>query len=332
MAGIVHVISEVVGLSSQVQKLLPCVKVISIDAKKVIGKGTDEKLPELLKNVEILLADPLVITEALYSVPTLKWAQCTWAGVDSIFKKLDSSKPLPDFLLTRSGEGFGSTMAEYVIGQIIAKERFFYQIMDEQREKIWGSRKLTSYRILSNINIGILGVGQIGTEVAKKCKAFGMTVWGLVHSNPEKRRDTCPYVDHFCSTDGLCHLLSNCDYVCSILPSTQATRGLLNGNILEACKKRQSIFINVGRGDVIEEEFLLKALKSGWLGGAILDVFPKEPLDKNSELWSLPNVVITPHVSAVSFSNSVGSLFKTNYKCFNEGKDLHYKVNWDKAY
>lgn len=161
------------------------------------------------------------------------------------------------------------------------------------------------YRSLSNLTLGILGLGDIGKEVAKYCKALGMTIWAMGRT---ERTELPPDVDHFRTQSGLKEVLESSDYICNILPSTPTTQNLLAGDVLEVCKSRQSVFINVGRGDVISEESLLKALKNGWIAGAVLDVFEKEPLPKDSELWDMPGVTITPHCAAVSFAEDVSTL------------------------
>ena len=100
------------------------------------------------------------------------------------------------------------------------------------------------------------------------------------------------YLDRHVRTDRLTDLLKNCDYVINVLPSTEATRGLLNGDILANCSDKKSVFVNIGRGSIINETDLVKALKNNWISGAILDVFEEEPLSRDSKLWKLPQVIL----------------------------------------
>lgn len=110
--------------------------------------------------------------------------------------------------------------------------------------------------------------------------------------------DRKPWVDRYIRMDGLTELLQSSDYVVNVLPSTPGSVGLLSGEVLRSCSAeaggKRATFVNVGRGDVISEESLLRALREGWISGALLDVFAVEPLPKSSELWDLPGVVVSP--------------------------------------
>ena len=155
---------------------------------------------------------------------------------------------------------------------------------------------------MPNLTIGILGLGDIGQTLAQACKALGMTVWGVGRRDKSDRQEL---VDHYTTLSRFPEVLQSCDYVCNILPSTTATKNLLSGNVLESGKDKRPVFINIGRGDVIDEKSLIHALNEGWISGAILDVFEVEPLPKESALWKMPQVIITPHVGAVSFPEEV---------------------------
>ena len=114
-----------------------------------------------------------------------------------------------------------------------------------------------------------------------------------------------PYVDESFGVENLSECLKQCDYLCNVLPSTPSTKGMLSGSVLESCKERKTVLINVGRGDVIRDEEILQALNNEWISGAILDVFEKEPLPKDSALWTHPNITITPHVAGLPAPNKV---------------------------
>lgn len=158
------------------------------------------------------------------------------------------------------------------------------------------------YRLMSQLSIGILGLGDIGKEIARVCKALGMTVWGVAR---REKQTKLSYVDYYRTLDFLPEVLQSCDYFCNVLPSTSSTYHLLSGNTLESGKEKKPVFINVGRGDIIDEASLVNAIQKGWISGAILDVFEKEPLPKDSALWDMPQVTITPHYAAVTFPYQV---------------------------
>ncbi|XP_077997379.1 glyoxylate/hydroxypyruvate reductase A-like [Glandiceps talaboti] len=333
---VVTIFCKVPGLQELMRKRCPNIQTKVVDAGEIGNtyglekKLSNEELKELAE-AEILLTDPGVVVNLLYKFPNLKWMQSTWAGVDNIFDNLDQSKPLPTYKLTRFAGMFGIHMREYVIGHIIARERKFNDLREDQAKGNWDYALRAKYRLLSSLSIGILGLGDVGKYVAEACKLFGMTVWGLVRQDlPQEKRS--PHVDHYRQIDGLPELLQNCDYICNVLPSTNQSRGLLNGNILENCKGKKSVFINVGRGDIMNEESLLNALRQDWISGAILDVFPVEPLPAESPLWNMKQVTITPHISAISITEEVVDLFSKNYEKYVNGEKLSYKVSWEQGY
>lgn len=164
-----------------------------------------------------------------------------------------------------------------------------------------------AYRNLSDLTIGILGLGDIGQEIAKYCKSMKMTV-NAIRRTPSATK--LPYVDESFCVENLSEFLKQCDYLCNVLPSTPSTKGLLSGNVLESCKEKKTVLINVGRGDVIRSEEILQALNNQWIGGAILDVFEEEPLPKDSALWTHPEVIVTPHVAGLSTPNQVKSIMR----------------------
>lgn len=207
---------------------------------------------------------------------------------------------------------------------------------EDQAGNAWLRHKeVASYRTLSSLSIGIVGLGDIGLEIARICKALGMATKGVTRTArpPEERKD---FVDEYFTMAELPTLLRSSDYVCNVLPSTASTRGLLSGEMLRACSRdhggKGAVFVNVGRGDVLSECSLIRALKSGWISGAILDVFETEPLPAGSELWGMKGVTISPHVSAVSFSEEVVEVMRRNYEKYVAQGRLDYVVDWRAEY
>lgn len=177
------------------------------------------------------------------------------------------------------------------------------------------------------MSVGILGIGAIGKEVARVCSCLGMTVHGM-----KTTLDPVKHVDKVYTSNQLVELLQTCDYVCNILPSTSRTKGLLSNGILKVCEDKPIKFINIGRGDVIDEKSLVQALQNGWIEKAFLDVFEKEPLPAESPLWSFQNVTITPHVSGASVSETIPAEFIENLENYINGEELNYIFRWDKEY
>ncbi|XP_053390278.1 glyoxylate/hydroxypyruvate reductase A-like, partial [Mercenaria mercenaria] len=251
-------------------------------------------------------------------------------GVETLIKEIGKEKP-PSFTITRMGGAFSRFMAEYVLGYVLTKERSIIEVAKDQETRMWNKKKYSHYRSLTDLTIGILGVGEIGQEVARLCNASGMKVIGVTRSQPSEEK-RCPAVSQYRTTSELAEVLHDSDYVCNILPSTPETRGLLSGDMFSHCRPKKSVFINMGRGDVIDEQSLVKAIREGWICGAVLDVFQTEPLPEESPLWNLPGVIITPHIAGVCLTNQVAENFVENYKLYCENKPLKFQVDFQRGY
>jgi len=267
----------------------------------------------------VLLADPRNVSQILsdtkfvdvFKSKRLNWMQSTWAGIDSIVHT-----PLirdGHLKLTRLADIFGPQMAEFCLGQIISIERSFHEIHVNQSNKRW--IQVFSNRKLNNITVGVMGLG-IGKEVARAASVgFNMRVTGLC-LDKSKHAASSSYFHRLYDYSELPQFLNEVDYLINTLPHTPLTIGLLNGRVLSECQKNQTVFINVGRGSIIDETSLLEALKEGWIRAAVLDVFSVEPLSADSPLWEHPNIIVTPHVSAVSLTSDVAELFAENLETY----------------
>ncbi|PFX15830.1 Glyoxylate/hydroxypyruvate reductase A [Stylophora pistillata] len=294
----IHISSIIPNLADNLTKRLPRIKFINVPV------GCSGEV-EMLQEAEVLLADPDTALTHLSKLSKLEWMQLTSAGVDKAIPYITSQQN-SSLKLTRSGGIFGPAIAQNMEWRFNA-----------------------NYRVMPKLTIGILGLGDIGQYIAKMCKALGMTVWGVGRRENSERQDT---VDHYTTTSRLPEVLQSCDYICNLLPSTPATKYLLSGRVLESGKDKCPVFINVGRGNVIDEKSLVYALDQGWISGAILDVFEVEPLPKESPLWKMPQVVITPHMGAFSFPEEVADLFVENLLLFEAGEKLKFEVDFEKGY
>mmetsp|Transcript_26622 Transcript_26622/g.37499 ORF Transcript_26622/g.37499 Transcript_26622/m.37499 type:complete len:370 (-) Transcript_26622:1394-2503(-) len=316
-----------------------------------VTKLADETRIQLQK-AEILVTEPAVLASIILHdkrkpigdiFPNLKWCQSTYAGVDPLFNNPDMLQcmPLP-FTLTRFAGKFGPPIAEWCIGRIVSHERQFQTSHNDQQHKRWvGTPTLTQYRYMSDLTMVILGCGDIGRCIAQTGKALGMKTIGYVQTP----RNDVPGFDQ-CTTN-LSQALSQADYIVSVLPSTKSTQGFLNDGVLKECIKsnighdtatnngdqhQPPVFINVGRGDVIDEVHLLQALDEGYLSAAILDVFPTEPLPPTSKLWDHPKVTVSPHISGLTRAADVPDLVLDNYDRYVKGEPLRYVVDYYKTY
>ena len=270
----------------------------------------------------IVLARPDFAAELFQSndqaATSAQWLQSTWAGVKPLI-----ALPHRGYQLTSVKDVFGPQMAEYILGYILRHELIIEQRDQSQTDKQWND---TSSNNLDNKTIGIMGTGSIGSYVARMAEGFGMTPIGYNASGD--------YVEHFddiYTADELCDFIMRSDYVVGILPDVPETDGLIDADAL-GCFKESALLINVGRGNLIDEPALCDALYTGCLAGAVLDVFRKEPLPKDSPLWSAKNCTITAHVAAVSKPEDIVEIFVQNYRRFCAGKHLRHLVDFDKGY
>ena len=338
------VFSSIPDIVPSLQKAAPNLDLEVIEDAALGGYGgtvnfdpqqLSEASRQRLSKAEALIAEPSVLAQILQdnpqAFPSLQWCQSTYAGVDPLF---DAGLELPlHFTLTRFAGKFGPPIAEWSMARIIGHERNFALSADDQRAQLWaGSRQVTRYRYLKDLTLTILGgAGDIGLCIGRAAQAFGMRVvgFGKTPRHPNDRHpNDLPGLDDY--TTDLAQALEQGDYIVSVLPSTPHTRGLLSGDILASAKG--AVFLNVGRGDIISEEFLVKALDQGYVSAAILDVFATEPLPKESLLWGRKDVVVSPHVSGVTRAEDVPGIVLENYRRFTEGEELLYKVDWSKGY
>ncbi|XP_069703492.1 glyoxylate/hydroxypyruvate reductase A-like isoform X2 [Periplaneta americana] len=292
----------------------------------------DEEM-KLLREAEIIIADNDLLGTQLYNLPAAKWVQGTWAGVEKIMQHYDVTKLKPSFTITRfSNYFFGTLMGEYVIANIVNHERNLMTVYRNQQACVWSKEgNISDYRSISDLAVGILGVGMIGTDIAKTLKTFRARVWGMVRTMPNENKKS-PHIDEYRSSSDLPELLRNCDYIISVLPSTPDTIGLLNGEMLKHCAQKRAVLINIGRGSVVREEDLVNALNNGWLSAAILDVFEMEPLPASNALWTMPQVKITPHVSGMTRPQDVALFFKDNLFKYRANKPLDGILDFEKGY
>lgn len=273
-----------------------------------------------VSEAEVLLADPPKVVSILDTgFPRLQWLQATFAGVNMIMDKTVRR----DYSMTRLSGVFGDLMAEYVLGHVLQEERGLVALAAQQKARHWNDGPFKKLRRVNNLTLGVLGPGSIGQSVAKSAQGFGMRTLAL-------KRDGAT-VAHFDEVSAdLPDVLRRADYIVSILPSTPSTRGLLSGNALEPCGG--AVLINVGRGDVIDEDSIINALDRGWISKAILDVFPVEPLPETSRLWTHSKVVVTPHISAPSYAEDVARVFVENLARRVAGEPMLHSVDWGKGY
>jgi phosphoglycerate dehydrogenase-like enzyme len=267
----------------------------------------------------VVLADPGLLRPILDDLHGLQWVQSTWAGVDALLQP----GLRRDYVLTNVRGVFGPAVAEYVLGYAIMHERLGWQRFRQQQEGDWDPAPPGS---LQGKTLGLLGVGSIGAYVAGAVKPFGMRVLGYTRASEDH-----PAVDRYYHGGELLAFAAACDYVVCTLPNTPQTVHLIDAAFLAAMRPH-AVLINVGRGATVDEAALVAALEGGRLGGAVLDVFEREPLPPDHLLWRLPNVIVTSHTAAVSFPEQIAPLFIDNYRRWAAGLPLLHRVDFAAGY
>jgi phosphoglycerate dehydrogenase-like enzyme len=278
------------------------------EADKYIGKAN------------IILGNPYLVSAVLPYAANLLWVQSTFAGIDPLCK----NNVRKDYTLTGVKDIFGPSMSEYIFAYILGRERKLNKMRENQLSGIW---EPLCYRNLSELTIGIAGIGSIGKYIAKTASHFGMTVFGLKSSSSGKVK----YIDEMFTMGKISEFLKELDYLVLTLPSTPLTKWFINYRTLKMMKK-SSILMNIGRGTLVNEIDLISALNDGIINGAVLDVFENEPLFGDSPLWKMKNVLVTPHNSGVSFPKQITNIFCENYKLFLKNLSLNNLVNFKKGY
>jgi phosphoglycerate dehydrogenase-like enzyme len=234
-----------------------------------------------------------------------------------------------DVIFTNSAGIHGPAMAETVLAMILHFGRSLDRAVAAQARCEWDREAFVGVDSamveLSAATVGIIGFGGIGREVARRVAALGARVVAL---DRESVTLADPPVEVLQGSEGLLCLLAESDYVIVAAPDTEETRGMVDRETL-ARVKEGAVVINVSRGSIVDEEALLEALESGRLRGAALDVFTREPLSQASPLWSMENVLITPHVSAVTplFWRRQTDLIVENLRRFVAGQELRKVVD-----
>ncbi|WP_420490642.1 D-2-hydroxyacid dehydrogenase [Neobacillus drentensis] len=222
----------------------------------------------------------------LHPQSKLKWLQSWSAGVDSMPLEALNSR---NIFLTSANGVHAYPISETIFGLMLGLTRKIHTYVRNQQKKTWHHAHMGQE--IHGKTVGIIGVGTIGQETAKIAKAFGMEVLGVRHSGLAVQN-----VDEMFTPDQLDQLLPKCDYVVVTLPLTKETCRWFGAEQFKQMKE-SAFFINIGRGEIVVETDLIQALTEGTIAGAGLDVFETEPLSKESPLWEMENVIVTPHTS-----------------------------------
>ncbi|MBI4303435.1 MAG: D-2-hydroxyacid dehydrogenase [Chloroflexi bacterium] len=287
---------------------------------------TQEDLDTLLVQAEVIYGTILFPDDLLSRAPKLKWLHIGNPGIDRFLQ----TGIFDGKAVVTTGRGTTATsVAEHAITFVfmLAKNapRFVYNKQSRQWDQFVTME-------LHNRTLGIIGLGAIGSEVARLAKGIGMRVIATRRS-ATRRESNVLGVDELYPRSELGQMLSQCDFVVIAVPITPETKRMVGEKELRAMKP-SAYLINVARGQIVDQAALIKALKEGWIAGAGLDVFDAEPLPTASDLWQLPNVILSSHIAASSDKRSqhILELFCDNLRQYLAGAPLLNVVDKRKGY
>ena len=263
--------------------------------------------------------------DLLQRAPHLRWVQLMSAGVDNHV----TPQMLRSHVLFTSGRGIaGYAIAEFVVCWMLMLVKRMPLIMERQRQRVWDRRDVVTSE-LRDKTLGVVGLGSIGGELARLARAFHMRVLG-VRRSATTRQEATDGVDVLYPPAELPEVLRASDFVALCIPLTPETQGLIGEAELRQMRP-SAYLINVGRGGLVDEAALARALREGWLAGACLDVVGQEPLPPQSELWTLPNLLISPHTSGNidRYMDYAMDLFQENLGRYLRGEPLRNVVDPD---
>jgi phosphoglycerate dehydrogenase-like enzyme len=280
------------------------------------------------EDAEVLLLGSVpasVLDHVVTRSSRLRWIHSAAAGVDRVTTPVVRERGL---MVTNARGVFSRPIAEYVVMMSLAIARRLPQLLELQRERTWQPLR---GRELSELTIGIVGYGSIGVELSRLLAPFGCRILAT-RRHPERGAGDAPNVELH-GLDRLDEVLRASDIVVVAAPLTDETAGLIGAEQL-AQMREDAWLINIARGRLIDEIALRRALQSGWIGGAVLDVFSEEPLAPDSPLYTTPNLLITPHTSWASdrVAERTVDLFVENLRAFQAGEPMRNVVDLEAGY
>ena len=287
-------------------------------------EGTNVESDELqLANIEVVFTEVPLPENLTTRMPNLKWLHVTRGGVSAYLTPDVKARPIH---VTGSKGIHGVAFSEFALACIFALAKKLPDCLDAQKQKKWENLQPME---VEGTTIGIVGLGTAGSQLARKAKALGMRVVAvkrILTARPD-------YVDEVGEADFLPRLLSLSDFVVLLLASVPSTFNILGEQELRSMKP-SAYLINLTGGRAIDERLLVRALKEGWIAGAALDAFARQPLPVESELWTLSNVIISPRIAGITSQKwpKLLPIFKDNLKRFIGGEPLRNVVNKDLGY
>ncbi|MDB4876654.1 MAG: D-2-hydroxyacid dehydrogenase [Gemmatimonadetes bacterium] len=290
----------------------------------------DARWRELLGRADILFDFDQTHREDLPDLaPKLRWLHATSAGIGQTVRRLAYDRRLPNTVFTTSSGVHARPLADFCLMSMLAFAKGLHRMLNDQRRHHW---ERYAGAELGGRTLGIVGVGRIGTEVARLAKAMDMNVLGVKRTVAGVDA-AAVHLDELYGPGDLHTVLRRAEYLVLITPHTDETEHLIGAAEL-ALLPAGAVLINIGRGALIDELALIAALRSGHLGGAALDVFAEEPPAQDNPLWDMPNVLVSPHSASTSDRENarITELFCRNLRRYLAGEPLLNVLNTDTLY
>jgi phosphoglycerate dehydrogenase-like enzyme len=317
----------VLVLSDPTDRQLAMLEDLPGNTSIAVGNGV-EAFDRLAPEAQVLFnwsGSRQLVQQVWKIAPRVQWVHSRAAGLDGLlFPELVESPAL----LTNGSGVFSQSLGEFVLASALYFAKDFRRMIRNQEAGVWAPFDVEE---VSGQTLGIVGYGDIGRACARRAHAMGMKVLAL-RRRPELSQGD-PFVDRTYSFDGLLEMLPQCDYVVAAAPLTPATRHLIGDSALGSMKKT-AVVMNVGRGPVIDEAALIRALESGRIRGAALDVFETEPLPARSPLYKLENVLLSPHCAdhTADWLEQAMRFFVDNFARYASGEPLRNVVDKKAGY
>jgi phosphoglycerate dehydrogenase-like enzyme len=279
----------------------------------------EEEVGDFIERADVLLTGR--ISDFLMKrASKLQWVQASTTGVDYILNLPSLRKGT---IITSCRGIHGPQVSEMAFLLMLALNRDLPEAVRNQDKEVW---ERWPGKLLWKKKVAILGVGVIGEEIARKCKAFGMEVIGI-----DIVRRKVEGIDRFCGPEEVVSVAGEADYFIVMAPYTPQTDKILNSKVLSAMKPT-AFLLNLARGELVDEEALINALKTGQIAGAGLDAFCQEPLPKGHPFWGMRNVIVTPHIAGMSdiYVEQTLPVVEENLRRFMKGerRSLVNLVEW----
>lgn len=291
-----------------------------LDGITLTAAGSEREAAHAVRDAEVLVIPHIMyapqIEEAVRSSRTMRWIQLLTAGYENLKPGMVPSR----IRITSAGEGLAPIVAEHAIALLLAVGHKLAVTLANQRQSKWDRSVKDGMFSLYGKSLAVVGFGPIGQAVARNARALGMRILAV-----SLRGRPSDAADETFAFDRLGDVLARSDAVVIALPRTGLTEGMFDHAMLQASRDG-ILFVNVGRGSVVDQSALADALKSGKLGGAGLDVTDPEPLPSDSPLWQSPNVIITPHCASGGGYDQLGAFVADNIGRYLAGEEPHCRI------